>query len=167
MKNQVCCSCHKPKVNFQCALCESGLCKGCTQFMDENSFSFLKKVPTELAHSIYCPKCFDDKVADTLQNYKETMEKAKEVIIFFKNEGKKTRLLPRKEEPYQVIDCLDKEETILRLAFFAAQANFNSIIDVDLTYSKVIHGSHKYLKWKGTAVPCQLDSKTLNQAYYE
>jgi hypothetical protein len=135
--------------------------------MDEDSFSFLKVVPAELTHSIYCPKCFDDNVANTLESYKSNMEKAKEVIIFFKHEGKKTRLLQRKEEPYKVIDCVDKDETILRLAFFAAQDNFNSIIDVDLVSEKVIHGSHKSLKWKGTAVPCQLDQRMLNQEYYD
>ncbi|HXH75983.1 MAG TPA: hypothetical protein VNJ08_13515 [Bacteriovoracaceae bacterium] len=167
MTNTTCCSCHKPKANFECAICSSQICKSCTQFLPEDTFSFLKKIPVELSHSVYCPRCFDDNVASPLATYNETMEKAKEVIVFLKNEGKKTRLLARKEEPYIVLDCLDKEETLLRLAFYAAQENFNSIIDVDITHEKVINGSHKHFVWKGTAMPCQLDDKMLNAQYYD
>jgi hypothetical protein len=135
--------------------------------MDDDSFSFLKKIPSELTHPIYCPQCFDEKVSAPLADYNSTMEKAKDVIVFFKNEGKKTRLLPRKEQPLEVIDCLDENETVLRLAFFAAQGNFNSIIDVEIKSEKVINGSHKYSKWRGTAMPCLVDEKFLKQDYYD
>lgn len=133
--------------------------------MEDGAFSFLKKVPAELSHPIYCPQCFDEKVALPLQDYNDTLERAKEVIIFSKDETKKTRLFSRKEESVEVTDCLDREETILRLAFLAAQKNFNSIIDVELKYEKVMNGSHRYHVWKGRAVPCKMDARQLNRDY--
>lgn len=133
--------------------------------MEEGSFSFMKKVPSELAHPLYCPQCFDEKVSAPLVSYNETLERAKEVLVFSKDESKKTRLFSRKEEPVQVAECLDKDETILRLAFLAAQKQFNSIIDVELKSEKVMNGSHRYHVWKGRAIPCNLDDRQLNRDY--
>ncbi len=164
MKN-TCCSCHKPKANYECPLCKESVCKACTQFMEDGSFSFLKKIPEELSHTLYCPRCFDEKVALPLSNYNELKEKAKEVIIFFKDESQKTRLFSRKEPMLEVTECLDREETILRLAFFAAEKKLNAIIDVDLKSEKVMNGSHRYSRWKGSAIPCHLDEKILSREY--
>jgi hypothetical protein len=160
-----CSSCFKPKANYQCPLCHEDVCKSCTQFMEDGSFSFLKKIPEEISHTMYCPRCFDEKVAVPLENYLSTIEKAKEVVVFFKDEGQKTRLFSRKEPIVEVPECLDREETILRLAFFAAEKNFNAIIDVDLSSKKIMNGSHRYSIWKGSAVPCKLDEKILSREY--
>lgn len=162
-----CCSCQRPKANYVCPLCEQDVCKACAQFLDEASFAFLPSRPSELSHSLYCPRCFDDKVAGPLAEYEAGVEKARQVAVFMKNESKRTRLFPRKETPVVVIDCLDEDETILRLAFLAAQDNYNAIIDVDLKSEKVISGSHKYTKWKGTAMPCNLEERQLRQEYYD
>jgi hypothetical protein len=160
-----CCNCHRPKANYNCELCEEFLCKACAQFMLEDRFSFLRKVPEILSKSIYCPRCFDANVAGPMTDYDATMERAKDIAVFFKEEGKRTRFFSRKEAPYTIEKCIDKDETILRLAFLAAQDNFNSIIDVNLVSEKIVVGSHKNLIWKGTAVPCQLEQRYLNQDY--
>lgn len=160
-----CASCYKPKANYECPLCHEHVCKACVQFMEDGSFSFLKKIPDELTHSQYCPRCFDTKVAEPLNHYQELQEKAKEVIIFFKDEGQKTRLFSRKEPPVEVQECLDRDETILRLAFFAAEKKMNAIIDVDLKSHKIMNGSHRYSVWKGSAIPCFLDDKALKREY--
>lgn len=162
-----CCSCFKPKANYQCELCESSICKACTQFKNEDSFAFYKVVPEKLNKNVYCPQCFDQNVAEPLDEYNALVEKAKTVAVFFKEESKKTRLFSRKEEPVEVLECLDEDETVLRLAFLAAQKKFNSIIDVDLKYLKIKNGSHLYHVWNGKAVPCNLDEKTLNREFYD
>lgn len=125
--------------------------------MDEDSFSFLKKIPAELSHSIYCSSCFDNTVSAPLAEYEETMEKAKDIYIFSKSQTKLTAFLKRKEEPYKVENCEDENEAILRMSFFAVQGNFNALVDIQLTSHKVIHGSHKKTMWAGTAIPITID----------
>jgi len=133
--------------------------------MEDGAFSFMKKIPEHLSHTQYCPRCFDEKVAETLRNYETLKESAKNIIIFFRDEGQKTRLFSRKEPVVEVENCHDRNETILRLAFFAAEKNFNAIIDVDLKSHKVMNGSHRYSLWKGSAVPCNLSERDLQREY--
>ena len=78
-----------------------------------------------------------------------------------KNQGKETRLISRKEKPYSVKDCADYNEAILRLAFFAVEAGFNSLLDVDLTSKKIIVAGYQSTVWSGTAVPANVADKKL------
>ncbi|MFP5384801.1 MAG: hypothetical protein ACLGHN_01895 [Bacteriovoracia bacterium] len=158
----VCKTCRKPKAPYICGLCEEHVCKACAQFQTD-AFSFLQKVPAELSHSVYCSQCFDEKIAAPLSDYEEMMEKAKDVMVFFKNESKKTGHIKRKEEPLKVEDCEDEDETVLRLAFFAAQKGFNCLLDVQLTNRKIIVGSHKKTVFSGTAIPVTIDPKDVRE----
>ncbi len=156
MNNQTCSICEKAKSMMECGLCKAALCKYCAQFLEEESFSFLKVIPSELSHAVYCGSCFAEKVAPELEIHQQLLERAKNIIVYESNQGKETRLMPRHEKPFIVKDCADREETLLRLAFFAAQANYNAIIDVSLTSVKVKTGSYQTTKWSGTAVPVNL-----------
>lgn len=156
--SEICKTCRKPKAAFQCGLCHENTCKACAQFIDENTFSFLPKVPEELQHSCYCGQCFDEKVSTPLQEYEETLEKAKDLIIYTKEQTKITRLLKREHAPYKVEDCEDEQEAIVRLAFFAVQDNFNALIDVEVKNHKIIVGSHKKTVFSAQAVPVHLDT---------
>jgi len=89
------------------------------------------------------------------------MEKAKEVIIYSKVQTKLTRYLKRKAEPYSVDNCEDESEALLRMSFFAVQANFNALIDVELKNRKLTAGSHKKTIWSATAVPVTIDPKEI------
>jgi len=91
------------------------------------------------------------------------MERAKEVIVFSKDETKKTGHLKRKEEPYLVEDCEDHDETILRLAFFAARDGFNCLLDVHVSNKKIIVGSHKKTIFSGRAIPITIDSNEVRE----
>ncbi len=153
MNNQTCSTCEKAKSTLECGLCHAVLCKYCAQFLEEESFSFLKVIPSELSHSVYCGSCFAEKVAPELETHQQLLERAKNIIVYESTQGKETRLIPRKEKPVTVKDCADREETLLRLAFFAAQANYNAIVDVNLTSVKVKTGSYQTTKWSGTGVP--------------
>ena len=48
-----------------------------------------------------------------------------------------------------VKDCPDRDETIMRLAFFAAQRSSNAVIQVEVTAEKVRNGAYQTSKWSG------------------
>jgi len=156
-----CSTCQKPKAKLSCGICHCSVCKNCAQFLEEDRFSFLAEIPKDLSHGVYCGSCFEEKVTPALQDYDQTMEQAKEIIVFYKKQGKETRLIKRLEPPVKVVDCADHDETIMRLAFFAVKAGFNAIVDVDVTSEKVKFGTYQNLKWKGTAVPAYVDESRL------
>ncbi len=113
----------------------------------------MQKIPDSLRHQVYCVPCYDKDIAQSLSNYSQTLEQAKNVRIFFDHQGKETRLLKRKEKPIAVVDCADREETIMRLAFQAASREFNTLVDVHLTSKKVRNHAYQTLIWQGSAVP--------------
>lgn len=159
----VCKTCRKPKANFQCGICQEPVCKSCAQFLTDSSFSFLRKIPADLSHTTYCTNCFDDKVAGPLDAYNTNMEAAKELMIFTKDQIKSTAHLKRREELLTVEDCEDEQETIVRLAFFAAEKKFNCLLDVNITHRKIIVGSHKKTIFSGTAIPTTIDPKAVRE----
>ncbi len=120
------------------------------------TFSFQKKVPEELTHSCYCMNCFDDKVAAPLNEYNDKMEKAKEIILYSKEQTKLTRLLKRKNLPYKVDGCEDEQEAIMRMSFMAVEDKCNCLIDVEIQTRKIIAGSHKKTVFGATAVPINI-----------
>lgn len=158
-----CKNCRKQKAPYVCGLCMDHICKSCAKFMDEDAFSFRRKIPAELKHITYCPQCFDESVAAPLSDYEELMEKAKEVVYFTKAQTKQTGHIKRKEEPLRVEDCEDEQETILRLAFQAAEGGFNTILDLDISHRKIIVGSHKKTVYSGTAIPVNVEPKKVRE----
>jgi hypothetical protein len=163
--SNLCKTCRKPKANFSCGLCEEPICKSCTQFLTEGSFSFLRKIPQELTHSSYCTSCFDEKVSAPLAEYEEIMDRAKEVMVFSKDQAKMTGHLKRKEDPFSVENVEDEQEAIMRLAFFAAQDNFNCLLDVQIKNKKIIVGSHKKTIFNATAIPITIDPKAVREQH--
>lgn len=159
----ICRTCRKPKANYVCGICNEHVCKSCANFLDKETFTFLKKVPAELTFSSYCNQCFDDKVAGPLHDYEETMEKARDVMIFMKNQTKKTGHIKRKEAPYSVENCEDEQETIMRLAYFAVQDGHNCLLDVNISHKKIVVGSHKKTIFFGTAIPVTIDPSEIRE----
>ena len=159
MEAAICTSCQKPKAHFICGICKTKLCKSCVQLLTGNSFSFLQPCPEQLTHGAYCGSCFNEKVAPELESYQEVMVRAENIIVFFKTQGKETRLIKRAEKSLTVTDCEDRDETLLRLAFLAAKANFNGLIDVEITAEKVFDHAYQTKKWSGKGVPAHLDAK--------
>jgi hypothetical protein len=157
---QICKTCHKPKANYQCGLCQGPICKSCGEFLTEN-FSFLKVVPKELTHPTYCVQCFDENVRTPLDDYNATMEQAREVIIYSKEQTKLTRGLKRIEDPLLVEDCEDEEEALMKMSFFAVKMNHNAVIDVQFKTKKIIVGSHKKTIVSATGVPITLDPNAI------
>ncbi|WII73318.1 hypothetical protein QJS83_05470 [Bdellovibrio sp. 22V] len=121
----------------------------------------MAKIPEDLSHSTYCGPCFDAKVAPELESYNQALEDAKNIIVFFKTQSKETRNFKRNETPFKVKGCADREETLLRLAFFAVKGRFNALIDVDITSEKVLKGRYQTQIWHGTAIPAQVTSERM------
>lgn len=165
MSEQICKTCFKPKANFECGICHEHMCKAHTQFINEDTFSFLRKIPQDLTHPTYCVNCYDDKVAGPLAEYEATMEQAKEVMMFTKDQTKLTGHLQRKEPLISIENCEDEQEAILRLAFIAAQDGFNCILDVNIKTKKIIVGSHKKTIFSATAIPITIDPKEVREIY--
>ncbi len=161
VKKSVCCSCQSSKATLECGLCVEPVCKKCAEFLAEESFAFLPYRAADISHSTYCRLCYDAKIAPQVADYNAMIEKAKEVFVFQKIESKISRLIKRIEEPFVVENSLDRQETLLRLAFLAALGDFNVIVDVDITSQKVRNGGYQTLHWKGTAIPSNVDPRKL------
>ncbi len=154
-----CTVCLSPKANLECGICKEPVCKTCAQFLEDDSFSFLQKVPEELACSAYCSRCFDEKVAPQLAEYEATMEKARKVTVFLKNQSKESRIYKSLEAPITVDGCPDAKEALLRLAFFAVQANFNGLINVDISAKKFREGGYQNSIYSGIGTPTHIQNE--------
>jgi hypothetical protein len=163
MSEAICISCQKPRASTQCEVCAGALCKACVQFLEEGSFSFLEKLPEPLSHTSYCGRCFDAEVAPALASYNETLERANQVYVFFKTQKRQPKVLKRAKERIRVSSCPDRDETILRLAFRAAQASFNAVIETDVAAEKLRNGSYQKSSWSGSGVPAEVDSAKIER----
>lgn len=157
MSNAICGTCQKPKATRQCGLCESPLCKACSVLPED--LTLVAEPPPELRHSFYCAACFDQVVEPLLGRYREILERAREVYVFTKDQSKETRLIKRKEAPLKVAECEDYDETLMRLAYLAAEAGFNALVDVDISSRKIRDGSYQSTLYSGTAIPVQIDPR--------
>ena len=163
METAKCCVCQKLKALLKCGICNNPVCKKCVQFVEPETFPFFKKIPAKLAHSTYCGPCYFNEIDPELKLYEQIVEEAKNVAIFYKDQGKETRRMARSTEIFSVKKCKDRNEAIMRLAFFAAQSGFNTLVDVDLQSEKIREGSYQHLIWHADAVPVLLSSEKLKR----
>lgn len=155
----ICSSCRESKsankLSYQCGICQSQLCKRCTVFSSASSFSFLKKIPDELQHQEYCNACYQNTIVPARETYDATMERAKKIFIFEKS----MRLIPlisSSKQKLSVEECADRDETILRLAFQAAQLSFNAVIKLELVCKKVRINGYQTSSWSATGFPANI-----------
>lgn len=150
---------------FECLLCAASLGKREVEFVDENTFSFLAVPPASLSIGSYCPGCFDAHVRPEMDAYQRKLEQAKNVNVFFASQSKESRFVRRIEKPVTVKNCQDRDEAILRLAFLAVEANKNSLVDVDLSSTKIRNGSWQSSLWSGQAIPTDIDEGSLQRRF--
>ena len=132
--------------------------------MESEAFTYMSKVPADLAHARYCPRCYDAKIAQAVIDYEAMVEKAKDVYFLTKAYPGYVRVLRKHTKRVVVEDCADRRDTIVRMAFFAAELGFNAIIEAEVESFKT--RSHGYLssRWKGSAMPAQIDGEQLERA---
>ena len=149
-----CTICEKNKTALKCYDCGSASCKNCVEFIDEDSVEFVVLLPDELRNKTFCQNCYSQTILDKITKYRDIAARAKQVDVYTKTQTKETRRIKRVEEPLKIVDCEDRDEVLLRLAFLAAEKGFDTLIDVDVTYRKVGEGkSYRKLVWTGTAIP--------------
>ncbi len=163
MEKAVCYMCQKPKATLECGSCKETICKKCAMFLDEDTFSFIKKVPEKLSHTTYCNPCYLTEVTPGLAAYNARIEKAKTVQVYYKEDSKQTRLIKRDQNPVKVKECADRAETLLRLAFMAVNAGFEGLVDVEIVSEKIRTGAYQTVKFSGSGIPAYLDPKKLNR----
>jgi len=163
MENEVCISCQRPKATLNCGICQEPVCKSCAEFLDASSFSFLQKVAEELTHTYYCPACHNAQVAPALESYEKVMDRARETYFFFTTQKRPLPILKKSKESIRVATCDDRNETILRLAFMAAEQGYNAVIQAEVTSEKVRNGGYVKSVWRGVGIPAQVDAEKLEK----
>jgi hypothetical protein len=103
MEKLVCGTCESAKTTLRCGICDEASCKICSHLFDEDAFSFLPKVSEVLKKGVYCHACFQTKVSQDVEAYEQTMAAARGVDVYFKDQGKETRLIPRAKNIKYVI----------------------------------------------------------------
>lgn len=158
MSQPMCLICKKPKATTTCEICEEPLCKSCVQFLEPDTFTFLSELPDELSHDRYCEHCYASTVIPALDSYEEVMERAKQVFVYFTTQRAGIPLTGRSKAKVKVESCPDRDETILRLAFFAAEQKFNALIEVEVIAEKVRNAGYQKSKWRGVGEPANVDA---------
>lgn len=159
--NSGCTLCGKAKAPYQCGCCTEVLCKSCVQFMPDNAFQFVTNRAKEISHNYYCNVCFDKNVSPALSEYEEIAERARQISVFDISQGKETRFIKRLEKPIVIDSGLDQQDITMRLAYIAAEKNFNAIVDVDIKAVKVRDGSYQTTAYSGKAIPAHVDARKL------
>ncbi|MFN3696374.1 MAG: hypothetical protein ACK4VO_02940 [Pseudobdellovibrio sp.] len=161
MEKTVCPFCQKSKNLQSCEACHEIVCKNCAQFVSEATFKFSQTLLQKKFHQVYCPTCFNNEVADHVNQYENTVEKAKEIAVFDISQSKETRLIKRLEKAFKLENETDEEDAIMKLAYLAAEKGFNAIIDVDIKPTKVRDGSYQTTIYTCTAIPAQVTDRKL------
>lgn len=159
MSLNTCESCLKNPSNFTCGICTACVCKKCVQFISEDTFEYSTSKPEIAQHDAYCATCFDAHVAPEVQKYETVLQNARNVRLLYKGNGKAVRALfiKKQEAPISLKHCADREELILRLAFMAAEKNFNMLVDTEIKYEKVRNAAYVKHVWNGTAIPAHAE----------
>jgi hypothetical protein len=144
-------------------MCEGPLCVKCDQFLKEGSFSFYTVVPDELKHTHYCTVCYTTHVEPAFESYNALMEKAKGLYFFFTTQRKPVPVTKRSKEKIFVENCPDRDETILRLAFIAAEQGYSAVIEAEVTSKKVRYEGWQKMMWSGVATPVFVDIEKLER----
>ncbi len=165
MSQEVCNSCSGTKNVQTCVYCKKQVCKKCYEFVSEEEFSMYPKIPKSLVFGPVCTDCIIDKIQPERQIYEELCDKAKEVYFLTKNYRGNVRILARHTKRVAVEDVPDRREAILRMAFMAAQLNFNAIIEAEIKDKKTrTSDGYQSTLWSGSAMPAKVDGEHLELA---
>jgi hypothetical protein len=141
MSDTVCSACRRANPTVQCELCHDLSCKACAEILSEEAFAFLPKKPPELTHTRYCQGCWQGHVEPAQEEYRASLEQAKQAYIFFSTQRKPIPILLKEKDVIRVADCPDRDETILRLAFQAVRLGCNAVVETVVSSEKVRNGA--------------------------
>ena len=159
-----CIGCGATKKLQNCEYCARPVCKNCSEFLSDDDFSFYPKAPKTIKLGAVCDECFITHVEPEKVIYDELMAKASEVYFLTKNYRGNVRISAKHTKRVSVASCLDRRETIMRLAFFAAQLGFNAILEGELVDKKIRVDGYQSTRWSGSAMPATIDGEHLERA---
>lgn len=157
-----CGQCGKNKNLILCSCCETHICKNCCLFVEPTAFHYASEKPALLDKGLsFCSPCYEEHLSDALLKDQQTIEAAKQIHIFEKQQSKETRLLNRHEKPLIINHALDQEDAFLKLAYQAVLKGFNCVVDVDVKGKKVRDGSYQTTDYSATGIPTQVTDRKL------
>jgi hypothetical protein len=162
-----CAVCRSSKIERNCDLCDSEVCKKCLHFLAEGTFAFWAELPGELSFTHYCTTCHAEHVETALEKYRDLMEQAKEVAFCFDTQKRHLPLLSKAKNKVFVEDCPDRDETILRLAFQAVEQGFSGIVDATVICKKVRNEGYQKSSWSGAGLPAKIDLERIYRTNQE
>ena len=160
-----CSSCRSPRLETHCKLCDAPLCRKCVLAPPQGAFFYLWPLPEELSHICYCQNCFQDKVEPALAHYETTLAQAREVFVFFTTQRKAIPVLKKAKEKISIDLQEDRDDTILKLAYLAADQGYNAIVECDLKSEKKRNEGYQHSVWKGSAFPAQVDAEKVEERF--
>lgn len=155
-----CCSCQKPKALLTCHICKDSVCKNCAQLTNRNDYPLSLNPHDYLCDQTFCIACYDREVEPLHNTYLENSEKAEEVFVFYKPQGRETRMIKRTEKPIVIADESDREMTLLKMAFATVERGLNTLVDVELDAKKVRTNGYQRSSWSGRGVPSYVNPET-------
>src|SRR3954463_15870275 len=97
-----CSTCRKTGTDSSCGVCQADLCRKCRIFLGDSAFPFLPGASADLKHAYYCGACYDEKVAPVKSEYEETLERARQVNVFFRHSKSTIRQLRKADREASV-----------------------------------------------------------------
>lgn len=158
---QTCVGCRKPRVDSTCGVCGEGVCRKCRIFLSDEEFPFVPERPAELRHTYYCGSCYDRIVEPFRAEYEASLERAKEVNVLYKESKSTVRVSSKAKEPVRVTGARDRDDAIMRLAFQAARAGYDTLIEVEVSSQKIRNAGWQTSSWSGQGIPAEIRSASV------
>jgi hypothetical protein len=158
--------CLSAKATSSCGLCSCSVCKKCRVALDPEAFLYMPKIPAALSHANYCVPCYDTQVAPARSDYEVLAEKAKDIYFLTKAYPGYIRVLRRHTRRVVIEDCADRRDTILSMAYQAAQLGMNALIESEVESFNTRKGhsrGYQSARWKGSAMPALVDGDQLER----
>jgi hypothetical protein len=153
MSQPICKVCQRPQAVHECGLCHVNLCKKCELFVEPESFTFMEKVHRDFNLGHYCPECYEERMAPQIEKYEQLLERAKSIYIFFDTSSHPHTLKKISNKPMKLSSSRDRDETILRMGFRAAEQGYNAVVEVVV---ERITNQRNF--WQGTGTPANIDA---------
>jgi hypothetical protein len=162
---ETCITCRRLKADQFCGLCGQSICRGCEISLEEGAFSFLAEVKPELEHLHYCQACHASTVEPELEAYNAMKAQARGVFFFFDTRKQQIPTLKKSREKIEVKACVDRNETILRLGFIAAQQGYNAVINAQVVATQMRDHGYQKTNWSGVGYPAMVDGDRLDRHF--
>ncbi len=99
------------------------------------------------------------------EQYEQKVAEARGVYVFFVTQKRAIPLIAKAKNVVRVEGCSDRNETILRLGFLAAEQSFNALVQVEVTSEKVRNAGYQTSAWKGVGLPAKVDPLKIDREY--